>query len=110
LEKYPVDIDRFSKTTRMVLDPNYIELYPVGEGETRLRIISKADPKLSWVPDFMVNWILKKALNMALGFLVDKARVIDKPGNGNKWIERVEGNKEFYDWVRKVGDNARVSS
>jgi hypothetical protein len=47
---------------------------------------------------------------MALGFLVDKARVIDKPGNGNKWIERVEGNKEFYDWIRKVGDNARVSS
>jgi hypothetical protein len=38
LVKYPVDIDRYSKTTRMVLDPNYIELYPVSDTDTRLRI------------------------------------------------------------------------
>jgi len=68
-KKYDFDVPEKSSTTRAEMDPIYFELYPIDKTHCRAKLISRADPKLSWIPDMLINYVVKHAMNLALNFL-----------------------------------------
>lgn len=58
------------------------------------------DPKISFVPKWMMDWGMKMMIND----IIDKIFEIARNFKGSKWEKKLKGGpyKEFYDWTEAV--------
>jgi len=96
-QRLGLNIPSKSKTTRMEMEYMGVELYPIGPGQTKLKMVLKFDPKIKYLPLSFVNWHVRK-----LGHIfVD--RIVSRASNfkGSLWERKIQENRELYGFLEE---------
>jgi hypothetical protein len=100
-ERYSIDIPNGSKTVRMDINYVGVELVPLTQEKTQMRIVAMFDPKIKFLPARFVSWIVRKGAHYLLEKIV-KSASNPKRALDNKYAVQ---NKEFYEWLDNLLNN-----
>lgn len=100
LERYGINYPK-PKYTRMEIPYVGVELSPLSENKTRMRLVSTFDPKIAFIPLSLTSWVARKGASFMLDTMVKHASNL----KGGMWEQSMERSKEFYDWLRVLIDN-----
>lgn len=96
-QRLGLNIPSKSKTTRMEMEYMGVELYPIGPGQPKMKMVLKFDPKIKYLPLSFVNWHVRK-----LGHIfVD--RIVSRASNfkGSLWERKIQENRELYGFLEE---------
>jgi len=95
-------IKKVDNTGTVSIDFNFagFEIIPVGPNRTRIHGVANVNPKFSWLPASLLNFVLKKAIQFIMDRLVKKA----KNFKGSVWEKEVlkAEKKQFYEWLNQI--------
>mmetsp|Transcript_4987 Transcript_4987/g.4191 ORF Transcript_4987/g.4191 Transcript_4987/m.4191 type:complete len:235 (+) Transcript_4987:1015-1719(+) len=94
LERFGIKMPEKQKGVKVDIHFIGTEIVPLGENQIRLKISMCSNPHISFLPMSILNWFNRKFASMILGRLVKKAKKL-----GPVWEEKVQYNREFYDWL-----------
>jgi hypothetical protein len=89
-----------SGTVNMDIRFGGFEISPLGPNRCKLRGIANINPKFTWLPASVLNYLFKKGMQFVLDRLIKKA----KNFKGSVWEKETlrEEKKEFYDWLNHI--------
>lgn len=75
-------------------------LIPLQSRKVRLVLLAKGDPKLKFIPNGLINFVMKF---VSMRFMKHIMKIFQKVNDTehNEWKQRIESNREFYDWLRE---------
>lgn len=79
---------------------SFIEIYPTGVNDIRIRMLCRVNPNLMFIPSMLLNFGFKQIL----GFLLNHLKKQTKDAPSGEWKDRMNDNKEFYDWMKNKVD------
>jgi hypothetical protein len=99
VKDYEVPLPPNRSNVLLAMNVACFEFMPMGPEKVRLRAIVNVDPKIGWVPNSILNFILRKAGSGIYEKMAKTAKNI----KGTQWEERMksEKGKEFYGWLKK---------
>lgn len=68
----------------------------IDEESSRVKAFLNIDPHLGFIPVVLINWLMKNIASSIVDFLKSKAEKLPQ-----EYIDRIETNKEMYDYVRQ---------
>ena len=89
-------------TTSIDVKYNNLKVFPVRPGVTKLVSITKADPKLWFVPQALINHVFQVISKVFYRKLVVKARMVQDKDSA--WGVKIQEKPEFYQWVNEQID------
>jgi hypothetical protein len=100
LQKNNVQKLQNSGTVNMDIHFAGFEITPLGPNKCRIYGIANVNPKFTWLPASLLNFVLKKGMQFITDRLVKKA----KNFKGSLWEKEVvkEEKKPFYDWLNNI--------
>jgi hypothetical protein len=101
-ERYNIEIPTGSKTVKMDIHYVGVELVPVTQEKTQMRIVAMFDAKIKLLPARFVSWIVRKGAHYLLEKIVKSAMNPKRNSENNKYAVQ---NKEFYSWLDNLLSN-----
>jgi hypothetical protein len=71
-----------------------VEMQPLSPHVTKIKLIANSDPKLAYVPIFLVNWSSRVMMRFALRVIESKARIIETLPHAQRMAEN-----PVYQWI-----------
>lgn len=91
-EKYQYKVPEKSNYVRLEYKFFIVEYYPINKERARVRLASKIDMKLNFLPQFIINVSARK---FAFNYFKNIIEV-NKKFKGSKWEEKIKQNGDFY--------------
>lgn len=77
-----------------------MEYIPINRDRARVRLASKVDMKLNYLPQFIVNMSARK---FAFDYFKNIIKM-NKKFEGSEWQKKIKENPDFYNFFRKKID------
>ena len=87
-------IKREKGATEMKYSDSATYFQPIGPNKTLLRMIINADPQLSLVPQWFLDWLVRSITGVALGYMRDSSAKLPQI-----YWDRYEEKKSFYNSI-----------
>ena len=86
-----------TKSVRFDINYFFFEITPKSKDKLTLRAVLNVDPKMKFIPKWVMNFFVRKIGSYMLGKLIKLAKNI----KGTEWEKNMakEENKEFYQWL-----------
>jgi len=78
-----------------------VELSPLTETKTKLRLVATYDPKIAFIPLSLTSWVARKGASYLLDTIIKHAANL----SGEAWEKSLKNSKDFYDWLKKLIDH-----
>jgi hypothetical protein len=102
MKRHKVDPSKTSKNVKMDLNFACFKIKPLGPNRCEMLGVANVDPKISFLPSRLLNWLVRKTTTLLVERMLKKAQTLA----GTPWEKAMENpeKKEFYDWL-----NAKVA-
>jgi len=99
IKDHEVTLPANRSNTLLAMNVACFEYTPLGPEKVKMRAIVNIDPKIGWIPNSMISWILRQA---GAG-IYEKMYKTAKNFKGSPWESRMnsEKGKEFYSWLKR---------
>jgi hypothetical protein len=94
-EKLQIIAPEKGKHVKMDIFFRGTEITPIGKNKVRMRCITRMNAHIQLIPMSLINFMTRKAALHILEKLTKKAKTL----KGSKWEEKIQANREFYNWL-----------
>ena len=74
-------------------------MMPLQNKKVKLTLLGKGDPKLKFIPNVLVNFVMKHVSMHFLKRIMKIFKEVNESQN-NQWKIAIENNPEFYNWLK----------
>lgn len=101
MKRHQVDASKTTKNVKMEMKFACFKIKPLGRNRCEMLGIANVDPKITFLPSRVLNWLVRKTTTMLIERMLKKAQVLE----GTPWEKAMQhpDKKVFYDWL-----NAKV--